>query len=311
MFLKLKVPLFILNILNVFLHTAGIALLLSASKTNVRNRLGECKQHIFLLNLSIAEVLFNFIKAVRVILFYIDQESQVIETVRHYLLIVNFTAIWIQVCVALFGMTIDRLMNITLELKYPIYWNKSKSKNCLLIGWCVSACIGISISLAYLFFKFPWEEVFFLYVYPTIDASFILLAIVTYVLIFRKYKESQKFRELSMSMQSDAEEPLQNDTSNKKGKCSFLIFIKTRFYVPIMLVLTFLIFIVIPDLVYLTLGLHANLEHRNLILAGCWISYAVENFCDVIIYVFLQPNIRKHLTETMQMWYPCLNDHVT
>lgn len=301
MVLQIKIPLFILNISNVFLHTAGIVLLFSISKAARRGRVIECKQHIFLLNLSIAEFLFNFIEALRVLLFYTNIESRLIETIRHYLLIINFTAIWIQVCVALFGMTIDRLMNITLALRYPIFWNNDKSKICLLIGWCISGCIGVSVSIAYHLRSFLWEKVFFLYVYPIIDASFILLTIVTYVLIYRKYKESQIFREMATTQRQNTQE--ENGTRNEK--CSFLNFIKSSFIVPVMLIMTFIVFIVLPDLIYLLVGVNADKEKRNSILAICWLSYAVSNNVDVIIYVLLQPNVRKHLKETLIKWFPC------
>lgn len=305
MFLALKIPLLVLNICNVILHSAGIALLISISKANKRSpKRIECKQHIFLLNLSIAEGLFNLFEVIRIILYCLNSsETRTIQTIRQYLLIVNFTAIWVQVWIVLFGMTIDRLLNIILELKYPTYWDKSKSKNYLLIGWCVSGCIGVSIATAWHLSAFPWERIFFLYVYPIIDTAFIVLAITTYALIYKKYKDSQKFCLASVVHHSMSPFTITNnktlDYLATKKACSFMSFLQTRFCIPIMMVLTFLLFITVPDLIYLILGVDRDLKKRNVVLAGCWISYAVGNIADVIIYVFLQPNVRQYFTDVV------------
>lgn len=302
--------LLLLNILNVAFHFTGIALLVSYSKSCRSKNASKCHQHFYLINLSISEGTLNAFEAVRLILQHsTESSSKTIERIRYYLLIINFTGVWIVVVFTLFGMTIDRLLCITLELQYQAYWNRSKSKRLLLIGWFISCLICIFVTIANHFELFDWEKVFFLYVYNCINAAFISLSVITYILIFKKYRSSQTFRANSTvrprsNMYStdniaNISKRRRTNLKRKEFSSSFFVFIKSRFYIPIMLVLTYILFITIPDLIYLIYGRHAEPEIQNRILSGCWISYAIGNMSDVVIYVFLQPSIRRTLQQKL------------
>ena len=67
-----------------------------------------------------------------------------------------------------------------------------------------------------------------------------------------------------------------------------------KFYPSFLLVATFIIFLIVPDLTYLFYGIIARNTSQALFYA-CSLSYAVANLTDVIIYLYWQPRVKKQV----------------
>ena len=190
-----------------------------------------------------------------------------------------------------------RLLNILLHMRYPTNWNISKSKLLIKITWIISIMLCSSVSVAYYFYKFRWENIFFIYVYPAIDAAFIILAIITYTLLFKKYRGSYLLRTRAIELSSKS---TSGEDITAKPQSGFKLFNKSRFYIPVVLILVFLLFVALPDLIFLIIGIHALHESQDIIFASCWILYAICNAVDAVVYVFLQQRVRNLLKEKVK-----------
>ena len=280
--LIIDVILISLNVTNVCLHGIGIYLLVCLQKV------GEPSiQNMFILNLSVSELLMNATEILRrcFLLILLDSlRSSTIEKIKHYLSIIMFTGISVVFYMNMVYITLDRLLHIALNIRYRVYWSTAKAKCLLQITWIVGMLTCLCISIVDVFTNFKWEPLFYIYFYPIMEFAFVLLAVTTYFFIFQKYKKSYRV----------SSQRTKNVPTDKKAESSFRIFQKSRFFVPVLLILTFIIFMLIPDLIYLFVGVIKK-NKSDILLASCWISYAVSNAVDACIYIFMQDPVKKLL----------------
>jgi hypothetical protein len=292
--MALNITLLVLNIANVLLHGTGSYLLGCIYKQGKRSA-----QKIFIINLSVCELIMNLMECLRRILDFVPLSgrgsSNKIEF-QHYLLIIMFTGISFVFYMDMIFITLDRLLNILLNVRYRIYCNHTKAKYLLLVTWLLGIVICLSVSLAHYFTEYVWEAFFFMYFYPTVEISFIILALVTYAFIFKQYHKSHRI-------------PTQRTTRGRqqnggKPESAFQVFRMSRFFVSILLITSFIIFMLIPDLVYLFYGVLGNNESSTL-LACCWISYAISNLMDGWVYIFMQSTVKSLLRKKVKQLCRC------
>lgn len=279
MILSVAIILVIMNSVNVLLHGTGIYLL------NVLHRKGKSNiQNIYILHLSVSELLMNSLEIIRTSLLLLIEykiSPNVCQQLEHYLSIVMFTGISFVFYLTMVFITIDRLLNIVLVIRYRVYWSERKAKLLLRGTWISGAFMLACISCAYYISEYDWENLFYKMFYPSLEFIFIALALVTYILIFRKYNNSER---VLLARRKSVR-------NNKKPDSSFQVFRKSRFFVPVLLILTFLLFMVIPDMIILFIGVVMN-QMSDILLTSCWISYAVSNMTDACIYIFMQDTVR-------------------
>ena len=281
----LVVVLLLLNIANVFLHTLGTYLLRCVYRNGTEN-----PQIVYLLNLSVCEALMNLLEGLRRIpdlIILTGRTKIVITDIQTYVLIVMFTGISFVYYLDMIYLTFDKFMDILLHLRYPVYWNVSKAKWLLIVTWIIGCLLSITISLLHHFTSYIWEEAFFKFFYPTLEFAFIILAILTYGFIFHKYKETRGV-------------PAQHGTNNNQRHGCFHVFRKSRFYISVLLISSFIIFMIIPDLTYLFVAI-INEKQSEVLSIICWISYAVSNLVDAYIYIFLYNPARQMLTKIINI----------
>ena len=277
MYLIMDVTLLVLNIGNVALHGFGVYILTSLYNQGQRNT-----QNVFLINLSISEMLINFVVCLRRISDFIsvsDDKPTIINRINNYMTIVLYTGMFPVYYMVMVYITLDRLLNILLSLRYCIYCTGTKAKRLLQVTWIVALLICTSVSLTHHFNGYIWQTTFFMYVYPTFDFGFITLALITYVFIFFKYSKSQRIYSQS------SRQP------NIKRESTFQTFCKSNFFVAVLLILTFVIFMLIPNIVYLFYGIVGNNESDTL-SAICDVLYEISNLADGWIYIFMQKSVK-------------------
>ena len=76
-----------------------------------------------------------------------------------------------------------------------------------------------------------------------------------------------------------------------KRESTFKIFRKSNFFIAVLLILTFVFFMLIPDLVYLFYGIVGN-NKSDTLLAICEVLYAVSALANGWIYIFMQKSVR-------------------
>ena len=115
---------------------------------------------------------------------------------------------------------------------------------------------------------FHWENFFFLYIYPIIDLVFIVLGMLTYALIFQKYRRSYVLqKQIVQPSRLKIFQRASYKDAPEEPRSIFEVFIKSQFFIPVILILVCIIFVTIPDLVYLFCGMNAHDELKNKYLA--------------------------------------------
>ena len=262
LFENIPVPLYLLSIM---LHSIGIFLLLTLKHR--RN------QDIIIMNLSIAEISMSLCDFSQNILSRYHNVSafhiKVLTITQCSLFVVPSFLIMIV-------LTVDRFLEVYLNIKYHTYVHKFKVKVSLSICWCA----GMSIAILLLTLKFRSinsAAIIFKFIFPSVEGMFLLVALVCYIYIFNKFKEMKKT-------------PTVPSIVRKKLECA-------RIFPPFLIILTFGMFVVAPDTVNLYLFYISEKGtnfHANILL----LFYVLGFISDAVIYIFLQKSMRLHFLKT-------------
>ena len=130
-----------------------------------------------------------------------------------------------------------------------------------------------------------------IYITSAKSVAFIKVSIVTYTVIFWKYKKS---RDRMHQFQSP-------DITDRNQQSSTLhMFRNSRFYVSVLIIFTYLLFNTIPYCVFTFLIENNYLTNKKHITTGSIIAGFMIHLgytSDAIIYIFLQNNVRKTLSK--------------
>lgn len=300
-----------LSLANVLLHGVGIYLLWCL------RRYSRLKiQNFYLMSLSSSELLMNLLNIFINLFEMSDRDGKVAQNLNKYLVIMNFTGIAFVFHASMIFITFDRLLELLLNIRYPVYWNEEKTKLLLLCTWLFGACISITVCClsGIRTVAFDWEKYFFTFFFPSIEIIFVVLAIATYTFIFRKFKKTRQVPAVYIPKNTVLQSPALNnedknicDESEKNNKnsskvpqnkkkvtqsvSSCRIFIKSKFFIPVLLILTFFIFVIGADLMQLIIFV---IQKKNEETIGYMISisYTISNLIDAWIYIFLQREVR-------------------
>ena len=149
------------------------------------------------------------------------------------------------------ALTLDRLINIVIGMRYSAYWTPGKTKKLLIIFWVIGCLWSLANVVMYYFRGSEWVyNVTVAYVGLVKSIAYIVLAFVTYLVIFWKYKKS---RDSLHQFQS-------SENTERSEHSSFLqMFRKSRFYVSVLIIFTYLLFITIPYCVFAFLSANGKL----------------------------------------------------
>ena len=161
-----------------------------------------------------------------------------------------------------------------------------RTKTLLIVTWCTSLSSAITVSMVYHFTGFEVHEALDLYVYPTFNVIFLVIAVLTYGFIFHKYKKS-RLPPVQASFNRDI-----------RRQSTFQVFQKSRFYIPVLLITSFILFMAIPD--FIQMGFVASGESHDgmfVLTTSLRILWAISYLIDAIIYIFIKTSVRNLLHE--------------
>ena len=226
----------------------------------------------------------------------------------NWIIIITLTAIWKDTNIRYFGyffvvylavsgiiykimmfITVDRLMAVVLNLKYHQYWTVGRTKIATSVIWVIGFTELISFVICNTFLGYWFRIIEVVYFKVVFSFLYILLAIMTYTVIFWKYKISRR-----LSRSQDV--PI-NDKRNRTS----------RFYVAVFIILSYLVFNVIPFCTF-ALSYKGNGDIPSL-LEG--ILLHLGSSADALIYIFLQRNVRKHFFMVCSCVQSTRNDHIS
>ena len=116
------------------------------------------------------------------------------KTIEETLLIFLLTPLSLIYFLVMILITLDRLLEFRLSIKYSLYWSSKKTLVALLFIFSISMSIFICIVILTRFYDFTskYEEILLIQVLPVFGNFFIVLAGYTYYQIYKKVKENRK-----------------------------------------------------------------------------------------------------------------------
>lgn len=283
---------YIIKILNILIHSTGIYLLRNLPKHERR------KTQVFLiLNLSIIELIINVISLLRNIVKQTPiYGSKFYNDLKQYTYIFDYSVLNFTLHLMMIFITIDRLLLIVLNVNYSIILNRKKTKIVVAAIWLSGWLVFTAYVLLFIY-KFDDESqkscITAKYVTLTFDFIFVVISIVAYAIIFRALVFQQRKKVL-----------MRRRASSFKGhEKLWKTFQKSRFYVVMLLVLTFILFVIPPDA---TFAFYACSHGNKAVHYTATILYALSYTSDGVIYIFANRQVRKILVHKLQRFCACV-----
>lgn len=266
------------------LHSIGIVLLLTKSSNVSRS------QTILMINLSLSAICLSATSAAHAVLEYYYAHQNIMY--QHFVICSMVSCL--PYYAVMYILTLDRLAEVYLNIRYPLYWSARKTKYCMIILWSITLCLLFSL-FAYIRIErlnglTKVEDFSYAYGFPFGDLLFLAIAFVTYIYIIRKIRQKKKITaRISISTENTAvqRENCRKSPHQKKETSLHLL-------LPFMLVTTFVIFMQIPDLIYFLVRINviANSDALTITLD---IIYSIGYSSDAFIYVLLSTSFRSYI----------------
>lgn len=180
------------------------------------------------------------------------------------------------------AISIDRLLAVTLKSSYAKVCSLTNTKITLAVFWIIGVASIIGFSLGFSEAEYHHQEDVEYEIYLVLDIVFMVAAIVSYagvVIGYRGYKQ-----------QDDAEAEKENPSV-----------LTETFVIPLLIILTYFIFIVLPHWIYLGYKYH---EKMQMFMSDPWAAMLVMlllgYLSDAVVYIFLQAPVRKLLARWMR-----------
>ena len=262
-------------LLNVLLHLTGMYLLIS-----LRNSTMNGNQRLLLLNLSLSEFCLAFIEIVKRCIYITINSNE--SVITQYINIIQFSSAAMVFYFIMIYMTADRFFHIYLSIRYPLYWSKTKTMRLVWVTWIVCIILSVLLSFLHKYQLVDYKQLFYIYLWPITELLFLAIAFGTYGYAFKTVYRGRKNKS--------------GLTRSKIKRKS--IFRQPALYLPSLLIFTFVVLQVVPDLtiVFVTLrGKTLSEEAFN----GVYITYMVSILLDAIIYILLSPYVKRMLIQKL------------
>lgn len=281
------------SLLPLSLHSLGIYLLRKS-----RNSFSNKSQYHLLVHNSISQIIFIvFGILARIVLMCGDYKKAYIS-----LCSIQYINSFLVCYFVMVFMTLERFFEVYLNIRYPIFWCEKYTKTLLCTLWAV-ACILVFGVIFYpsldekLLYKFC-----FLYFYPSLEFLLSFLSVFIYTYIFVKLHKTPLHsttttKEMTKNIQPEELQKVRSSMDNSNATKS-LIQLKnhkkkktSHFYVPFLILVTYFLFIVVPDAIGFFICL-LELEMIPAVKTYIYFSYLFGISCDVFIYVLLYKSLR-------------------
>ena len=249
----------VLCIVNNIVHGVGMWLL----KKILSSRKNPQMHLIF--NLSLSEFIVSCLEVSKIFIMWVmGEEHESVFYVNMFQLsglslLVNFMMIFI---------TLDRLAHFLLNLQYSSVISIRRTKFLCWFSWSLS--VTYSIVCCVLFrYELVDFDILYKYQYPSIGVIFLISASITYSYIAYKCCIHRR-----MSQHST---------------------VKMKMYLPTLLIATYVLLQIVPDLIYLLYIVVPKRESSVEFNVVIWFVYMVSLLSDGLIYIFVQENVRQEL----------------
>lgn len=286
----------ITNILNIVfytftlcLHSVGLVLLYM-----VRSKIVETSfiQYVYIVNLSVVELLSSLLYVLHTVLIVNGKPA-----LLFYIHCLQNGGVFVWYTLVMIMLTFDRFLEVYLNIRYYIFWSLKKT----IVVLVMIAVIPLAFTL-YLFTIKDKRDLFRLltfYCWPICECSFIVVALATYGYFLKKIK-SHRVTQQSLSLQqSNIETQATSDLSASVQRSASRFRQAARgFTLPTLLISTYLIFWVFPDMFYLVSILHEK-TYPAAVQSVFTVMYMLAFASDAVIYIFGYKPVRNLLRKKL------------
>ena len=230
------IPLFIiaLDLVVIFVQVLAFTLLINVKQNDVGG-----SQKILLIALCMTELTYILVDICEQSCFLMR-----INYVHEALWLFNASSITFMYIFIMTLIVMDRFLEIYLNIKYKIFWSPQKTKIVLIIALatCLLAFIPFFVIGLVLKESRFVASLMFYFIYPILELIFIVTCSCVYYYII---KQLVKLRRNTMKQQTQHQEKGSKPTYHKGFNYRFKIF------VPTLIIVTFLLFMVVPNVIRL------------------------------------------------------------
>ena len=248
------------------LHSLG-AFLISCLIQNGNHK----TQQLFLLNYSLSVIVVTFVNVIGSLVHRYAHE----EKIHLFFKVITCTLYYIFFCSMIF-INLDRLLEVLLNIKYPVYVTKNRTICIIVLSWFIVAGTFVPLAVT--------EDmyIFYTYIATPMDIIYMVFAAITWMIIFYFFK---KFRIPPTSRNSS--------TTISIGAT----FRQSKFAVPLVLVISFVTCTILPDIVVIIMGGFCQ-ECLQLIVN---FGFYIESIIDALLYINLDRQIRRLLWKKLRV----------
>lgn len=272
----------------IVLHCFGLYLLRCAGTSKL-----ESNTRIHLINLSLSELAVLILGMVRRILILCQLDSLVI----YYVMVFEYFGATVLYLLVMTLLTLDRFFKLYLNIKYKLYWHKSRTKKIISLLWL---SLIVTTSLYAIFVEHDKESLrsrCYLYFYPICEGLFLVVAVCTYHYALREM-ETSIFRKRNSSRKSTVSRKNFQKSYGKNAKViSRRLDMRIKrsrkgIWMIALIIITFIMFHVTTDQVFFYLTTFETKTQQWFICMSS-VVYSLGLCLDIIIYIFATPCIRK------------------
>ena len=185
--------------------------------------------------------------------------------------------------------TLDRLLEFRLNIKYSLYWSSKRTLVALLVVTSISISIFICILIMTKIYNFTTlkfcEEFLMKNVIPLLISIFIVLASYTYYQIYKKIKKNREKTNKNKNIHEVRN--LHKEISSNRRK-PFQVFL------PGLIMATFILFSIVPYFVW-TIRYHVCRDCNEYVNSVITVLYSLGWLADPLICIFSLRHIRMKI----------------
>ena len=275
-----------MSALNLVLHSVATFLLLKVYQKQRKQKKNSI-QVLNLVNLSITQLIASLVVLIDECSELIYDKMEItqcstivaIQELDGYLYIVIFI-LYCTYYVDMIIITLNKFFAFYLNIRYPVFWDVGKSKRLICALWLMSLCTCGVMCVVYMSYPFNYQFLFTEIVSPVFIIIFLTMTFVSYVYIFCQYRHSRTHF------------PSIRGVSLQKRESIYTTFRSSNFHLCALLVGSFIVFMVAPNLGYL-LHCWAGAEKSHVAKDAIKVSHQLSFLADFVIYVIMQPEVRR------------------
>ena len=270
----------VLEVLSIVINSFSLYLLICLHRTGRGN-----VQYIYLINLSgtniFASAGFMITNALDICQYYKDADCHCY--ISNYTNLVLLTVISFVLYMTMTYVIVDELMQVLMNIRYPVYWDMTKAKYLIFLTWSVGMIMCIYFIIVNEFNEDEYDIFLGKYFRLPFNFIFIIIAIACYSYIFHKYRLTRI-------------NPTPVGTTQTATESIFKVFRNSRFYVSVLLILNFICFVIFPEII---VSFIEDNDKTSLCRNIMFILFDISFIIDAWVYVFFRLPVKRLMWEKL------------